>query len=164
MKKILTVIMLMLFTASVLCAGEAGARASGKKEKKVKYVRSKDGLQALIELGRKNREMEKELEGETSSYGEIRDALDEGRLEKGETAADIVKKYGEPVIVLSGEKEGGQKWVYKPAQASFWSDEKVYLLFDEKGELEDWYLPRNPGTAMTRFKGFSTVSNWNDKK
>ncbi|MFH1665407.1 MAG: hypothetical protein ABIA77_04590 [Candidatus Omnitrophota bacterium] len=141
MKRIWIVIISLLFAVFVFYPGEAEAKAPREKEKKVKYVKSKGGLQALIEVGKKNQEMEKELKGETGAYEKVRKALDKGRFEKGEAAADIIRKYGEPVIVLQDEKGGGQKWVYKPAQASFWSGEKVYLLFDENDALVDWERP-----------------------
>ena len=145
MKKII-IIVLGVFLLSCVTGGTAGAKAKpaktpgrkGKAGKRIRYVKSKHGLKALIELGKSREGMIREINGETQSYRRVRDAIDHGRLKKGESASHIRNRYGEPVVILSERNGELTKWVYKAGTASFFSSEKTYLVFNTGGELVGW--------------------------
>ncbi|NQT32172.1 MAG: hypothetical protein HQ594_00690 [Candidatus Omnitrophica bacterium] len=94
-------------------------------------------LDTLIEVDESQKKMGKELKYETASYERIKKAVSAGVLTEGLDAVRIQKKYGSAVVVLS-EEDGSSKWVYKPARESFFTGEKVYLIFNEDDELVSW--------------------------
>jgi hypothetical protein len=140
------VLILFLFLFSCIPGGETSAKEKSGSKKKVKYVKSKYGLKALMELAKNRGSMIQEFRRETENYRKVKVALDHGELKYGETASRIKSKYGEPVIMLSEEKGRLTKWVYKPGQKSFFSGEKVYLVFGEDDKLIGWHsLQPEPG-------------------
>ncbi|MEA3489840.1 MAG: hypothetical protein U9R44_05845 [Candidatus Omnitrophota bacterium] len=106
--------------------------------KKVKWVKSKTGLKSLMTLSKDRGGMIKEYKDETKVHGKIKRAIDRHELKEGEDAARIVKKYGEPVIVLAEEDSGLSRWVYKPGMESYFGGEKAYLFFDKNEKLLRW--------------------------
>lgn len=130
---VVSVLVFLGMTANFALAGEKGMRA-----KKVKWVKSKDGLKALIELSKSMGKSAEQLKEETRNYDRARKAASEGELKKGETVSRVAKTLGEPVVILSCEDTKAVKWVYKPGNATFFDYKKVYLNFDENGELVDW--------------------------
>ena len=130
---------LVLFICIVSDLTIVSARESRRKRKK--SGRSKSGLKSLIQFSKDRNAMVKEYNMETKNYDRIREAVDQGYLDKGESASRIKSRYGEPVIILPDTKENITKWVYKPASATYFSDEKVYLIFDENDEFVEWKVP-----------------------
>ncbi len=94
-------------------------------------------LDTLIEVGHGQVEIAKHYRTETKNYEAIKRAIDNGRLNKGEAKAKIEKEYGEPVVTFwdSGKKK--EKWIYKPARASFFTGEQICLFFDNNGILDE---------------------------
>jgi hypothetical protein len=127
---------LILTCVFLSCAVAVGAAA--EKKKKVKYVKSKYGVRALIRLGKSMGDMAEELKQDTKNYRKVTKAIDRETIKKGESASKVEKTYGEPVIVLANEKENVTKWIYKPGNVTFFEDKKVYLIFDEDNKLADW--------------------------
>ena len=97
------VFLILLFCCAAANTSEAAAKA--QKTKKVKYVKSKYGLKALIELSKARAAMIKELEGDTKNYDKVKNAVSRNALDKGESCEKIRKTYGEPVIILRKRKE-----------------------------------------------------------
>ncbi|MFH1395168.1 MAG: hypothetical protein ABIH09_03330 [Candidatus Omnitrophota bacterium] len=114
--------------------------SEGRKplEKKVKYVKSKDGVKALMAFARTRGNMVKELNDETENYENIDKAITEGVLEKGKSALSIEKKYGKPVIALTEDKGKQKEWIYKKSKDSYFTGPKIYLFFDEQEKLVSW--------------------------
>ncbi|MFQ5952174.1 MAG: hypothetical protein ACE5JK_02055 [Candidatus Omnitrophota bacterium] len=108
------------------------------QKKRVRWVKSKHGVKALIQLSKSQASMVKAAEKETRNYNKVKQAIAGGTLEKGKTAASVRKTIGEPVIILSREGETLTKWIYKPGYVTVFSDKKVYLIFNEDDELIDW--------------------------
>ena len=134
-------IVLGLFLFSCVADTGVAAEKSLGKEKKVKWVKSKYGLKALIDLAAGRGEMVKEYRKETINYDKVKKAIEGNNvLKDGEEAFHLKKRYGEPVVILSGDRTTPTKWVYKPAHATFFSGEKAYLIFDENEKLIDWKL------------------------
>ena len=128
MKKITAIVLLTVMVSSGLVFGE----------EKIKYEKVPGATEALIKVGKSQAEMMKVAGEETKSYEKIRNAIHNGRLEKEETAQDIVKRYGEPVVIIPARKGNLERWVYKPAEVTFFSGQKIYLFFNENMQLVSW--------------------------
>ncbi|MDO8436462.1 MAG: hypothetical protein Q7S82_03775, partial [bacterium] len=55
------------------------------------------------------------------------------------------KSYGDPVVELNNEKDGAEKWIYKPESSSYSEGAKIYLTFSSHGTLEEAKMVNNPG-------------------
>lgn len=95
------------------------------------------GLDALIEVGRGQAEIQKSYAEETAIYNAVKKAVGAGIIKKGQTSAEIGSKYGQPVVVVKEYSAGRDKWVYKPAKSSFFEGEKICLFFDKNGILDE---------------------------
>ena len=144
-KKILTVLSCFLISGLVLTEPGFAAKkdkadkGSRTREKKVKWVKSKTGLNSLIQLSKDRKEMENEYALETRNYEKLKDAVEGEDLKKGMPAAAVERKFGEPVVTFPGEDGSTTKWVYKPGTGSFLDGiRKIYLIFDDKGSLLEW--------------------------
>lgn len=147
-------ILLILFLLSCACpypmTGTAWSkekktgskRASKKEDEKIKYVKSPDGVPALIELSNSRKDMVKELDAEEASYKKVKAAFDNDKLFRGMTMDEAGKRFGEPVNVDTCNTEDVTKWVYKKPSKDIMSKDKVYLIFDKDGKLEGWEEPR----------------------
>ncbi len=89
----------------------------------------------LMAVGESQKAMEKELAKETKAYKIIKKAIEKGQIKKGESADEIRRRYGAPVITLSDEQYA-EKWVYKPGYASHFDGIKIYLFFDDDKTLK----------------------------
>ncbi|MBL7157869.1 MAG: hypothetical protein ISS92_06925 [Candidatus Omnitrophica bacterium] len=89
----------------------------------------------LMAVGESQKAMEKELAKETKAYKTIKKAIEKGLIKKGESADEIRRRYGAPVITLSDEQYA-EKWVYKPGYASYFDGIKIYLFFDSDKTLK----------------------------
>ena len=136
-KKIIIIFAVFVYSCVVCCITIAEER---KPAKKVKYVKSRYGVKALMAFAKSRSRMVKEYEQDTKSYKKIKKAIDGDQLRKGEASSGIERQYGQPVITLPGEKDGTVKWIYKPADKTFFEDEKVSLIFDRDGQLVEWQI------------------------
>ena len=102
-----------------------------------------EGLGTLIEVGKSQKEMQKALEGETRTFNDLKEALEKGELDKALTGDEILKKYGEPVLI-SDEGLGKEKWMYKPGSSDHFTGTKIYLYFDEAGNLTGVKIKKPP--------------------
>ena len=90
----------------------------------------------MIKAGRSQEKMQKILKEETKIFEKVKKAVEAGKIKKGQSRDLILKKYGEPVVIIS-KKNNIEKWVYKPGYASHFDNIKAYLFFNEKGELKE---------------------------
>jgi hypothetical protein len=111
-----------------------------QKPKPQKYEKSPDGLNALINLSKTRKEMTAVYDKETANYARITKAIDEGRVNKGQTADEIKAAGGDPVIVTPGDNDT-TKWVYKIGKEGYSTKSKVYLIFDKNNVLVDIVKP-----------------------
>ena len=93
-----------------------------------------DALGTLIDVGKSQSAMGKALDRETKAYDRIKRGIETGCLKKGQTANEVRSEYGDPVVV-SEEKDGTSRWVYKPGYASHFDGIKINLLFDKEKKL-----------------------------
>jgi hypothetical protein len=98
------------------------------------------GLKELMEVGKSQADIAKELKKETRNYNSVKDAIISGKLEEGMLGDKIRKKYGEPIIEIYDEKKDAYKWLYMPATSSHFEGEKLYLFIDKEDKLVGWKL------------------------
>jgi len=96
-----------------------------------------EGLQTLIKVGKDMAEMSKALDDETKNFENVRRAIDKGILKPGKPKSSIRQEYGAPVVEFPKEAHSKETWVYKPASSSFFEGIKIYLIFDDNGNLEE---------------------------
>lgn len=94
-----------------------------------------EGLSTLIEVGRGQAEIAKEAKEETKNFEKVRDAIGDGALKTGEPKDSIRKRYGAPVIEFVRDEKTKETWIYKKASSSFFDGNKIYLIFDDNGNL-----------------------------
>ncbi len=94
------------------------------------------GLGTLIEAGESQSAMFKDSKKETSHYNNVKNAIREKEIEIGQKQKFIKRYFGEPVIIMTDEKDW-EKWAYKPAGASWFDNIKICLFFDENGILKE---------------------------
>ena len=95
-----------------------------------------DALGALIKVGKSQDAMGKALAKETKQYKAVKKAVEQGAIKVGDSASSIKKRFGEPVLI-SNQKDNGQKWVYKPGHATHFDNVKIYLFFDSSQCLSE---------------------------
>jgi len=110
-KKKILIILLILFTAPRI------------------YAQGLSSLSELAEFGENQSEAQKALNEETIRFEKVRRAIETGLIKKGQPQKSIAKRYGRPVIII-GDKNYPEKWVYKAGDASWFEGVKIYLLFD----------------------------------
>ncbi|MFC1479862.1 hypothetical protein ACFL5Y_00220 [Candidatus Omnitrophota bacterium] len=143
--KKVTIVVFGLFLLTCIAPGATAAKAKPDKKKPVKWVKSKYGVKALMKLSKDRGKMVKEYKQETENYKKVEKAIARGQLAKGESATRIEKRYGAPVITFTDAKNKTRQWVYKPGNLSFFSGEKIYLIFDNEDKLIEWKLPQHGG-------------------
>lgn len=74
--------------------------------------------------------MQKAERRETKAFLAVKKALEDGNLKKGQSGEAIREQYGEPVVILR-DKDGTEKWIYKPAYSTHFSGIKIYLFFNK---------------------------------
>lgn len=121
--------------------GASSAKKSKTKKTQEKDVQSKASLTPLMELSKDRAEMTDELERDTRNYKNLKAAIEKNSLKEGESVLTIKREYGEPVLILSEDSGRVSRWLYKIGNASFFSQEKIYLIFDEEGKLVKWKIP-----------------------
>ena len=136
----------LFFLASPCAENTALAKRKDDKsgdKKQVKYTKSKDGLGALIALSKSRDAMVDELNDETRNYNKAKAAAENGTLKAGVASSDIQKIAGPPGLTFKEHDGKTTRWVYKPGAADLTKNDKVYLFFNEKDELERWEVLPN---------------------
>lgn len=77
------------------------------------------------------------MDAETKAFNRVKEAVDSGAIKKGISGSEIISRYGEPVIANDDSATGREKWVYKPADSSFFKGIRIYLFFDDTGALDE---------------------------
>jgi len=95
-----------------------------------------EGLDSLIELARSKASAAKIAREETDNFENIQRAVTNGSIEKGQSRDLIKRRYGAPVINFPKEKNEKETWIYKPGDASVFDGPKIYLFFDDNGNLD----------------------------
>jgi hypothetical protein len=96
-----------------------------------------EGLGALIEVGKAQAEIQRAYDEETKAFERVRDAIERGAIKKGDDKKDILREYGEPVVILKDNKNNREKWVYKPASSSFFKGVRINIFFGSDGAVDE---------------------------
>jgi len=95
----------------------------------------------MMALSESQKEMQEELDAETARYNTIVRGAQDGHLKKGLYTSQIMERYGEPVVINDEYKGTKKEWVYKAGNESYFSDQKVKLMFNSNQQLESWTNP-----------------------
>ncbi|MBU2102145.1 MAG: hypothetical protein ABH865_00780 [Candidatus Omnitrophota bacterium] len=86
---------------------------------------------ALLDLGANEKLKRKTVREETESYEAIKKALLQGSLKKDMTHAEVLRRYGRPVLTYP-ERDGSTRLVYKATASDWIKGEKIYLFFEPR--------------------------------
>ena len=95
------------------------------------------GIDSLAEVGKSMADIKAAMDAETKAFNRVKEAVDSGAIKKGISGSEIISRYGEPVIANDDSATGREKWVYKPADSSFFKGIRIYLFFDDTGALDE---------------------------
>lgn len=95
------------------------------------------GIGQLSAIAASQADAQKEYQEETKAFERVKAAIDKGEIRKGQAKEEIKKLYGEPVVNTRESETRRDKWIYKPAQSSFFEGIKVYLYFDKNDRLDE---------------------------
>ena len=96
-----------------------------------------EGLDTLINVARSQGDIQKEYSEETRNFERAKENINDGKLKKGRSKDDVMRRLGEPVVILQDSFTDREKWVYKPAGSDFFKGIKIYLFFDKNGLLDE---------------------------
>ena len=88
----------------------------------------------LKELGKEMEVQQRIASLQKENFLKLREDINLNKLKRGLLDKEIIKLYGEPVLVFK-EKEK-IKWLYKPCIQI--CKEKIYLYFDKQNHLCGW--------------------------
>jgi hypothetical protein len=114
-----------LFPAIVLCAVCLAATCRA------------EGINTLMEASKGMDEAKKELDAETAGFNRVKNAVDNGAIQKGQPRQAILNQYGQPVVMNEDLATKRERWVYKPASSSFFEGARITLFFDANGTLDE---------------------------
>ena len=86
-------------------------------------------ISTLLDVAKSQSEAHRQLKTETIYFNNLKTAIEEGRIKNGMSEKHIQRIIGEPMLIQS--EADGERWVYKPAEATFFDDNKIHLYFNE---------------------------------
>ena len=100
-------------------------------------------LNALIKLNSEQESQQRFVEAQRKKLVALINDIQQGKLEKGITSKQIIRLYGEPVLIK--ELKGQREFLYRDP-LDFFASPKVYLFFDQQDILVDFKikLPESP--------------------
>ena len=98
-------------------------------------------LNTLRAMGKEEKSKAQDTHDEDKNFQKIKAAITEGRLKPGMKAGEVSRQGGEPVVI--SPQENGEKWVYKPGNADWFSGPKISLYFNKSGLLKKWECRRD---------------------
>lgn len=90
-------------------------------------------ISTLLDVAQSQAAAQRQLSAETKHFNNLKTALDEGRIKSGLSQRHIKRLVGSPVLIQ--QENGGERWVYKPSEATFFENNKIYLYFDKNRTL-----------------------------
>ena len=92
-------------------------------------------------------QQQKYVAAKNKEFKKLLKIVEKNKISKYKTQKDFVKGFGEPIFKkqLSQQGKYSQLWLYRYCQKMFGS-EKVYLYFDDTGNLTKW--EHRPATSQ----------------
>lgn len=106
----------------------------------MELMENKDELGVLIEQGKSEAEIEKELTADQKAFEEVTTALIHKTLTAGAKKTEVSRHFGAPVT--KSEDQDGEEWMYRSRQGVRWEKAWIVLNFDKGGKLKDWDCSR----------------------
>lgn len=96
------------------------------------------GLDRIKALSLSRDEQEATIKEQDQKFKQLLNDFSTGKIEKGASKDEITQAYGEPILITELKKDSlAEEWMYRhPAQ--FFGSEKIFLYFNDKGELADF--------------------------
>ena len=94
-----------------------------------------DGLRSLISVGSGMDNAGKALAKETKIFNRVKLAIESGSIQKGQKKSFVSRSFGDPVVKIT--EDAKEKWMYKPAYSSHFSNNKIYLIFGNDETIEN---------------------------
>ncbi|MBL7132416.1 MAG: hypothetical protein ISS45_13660 [Candidatus Omnitrophica bacterium] len=100
-------------------------------------------LNALIKLNSEQESQQRFVESQRKKFVVLINDIQQGELERGLTTKQIIRLYGEPVLIK--ELESQREFLYRDP-LDFFASPKAYLYFDQQDILVDFKikLPESP--------------------
>lgn len=95
-------------------------------------------ISTLLDVAKSQSQAQKQLNAETIHFNNLKKAIDEGRIKSGMSERHIQRIIGKPMLIQN--ENNGQRWVYKPAEATFFDNNKIYLYFDKNKLLTKYKI------------------------
>jgi len=86
-------------------------------------------ISTLLDVAKSQSQAQRELNAETKHFNNLKKAIEEDRIKTGMSERHIQRIIGKAMLVQN--ENDGQRWVYKPAEATFFDNNKIYLYFDK---------------------------------
>ena len=86
-------------------------------------------VSTLLDVAKSQSQAQREFNAETIHFNNLKKAIEEGRIKAGLSERHIQRIIGKPMLIQ--DENDGQRWVYKPAEATFFDNNKIYLYFDK---------------------------------
>jgi hypothetical protein len=96
-----------------------------------------EGLDVLIQVAKSQAEIKKQYEEETRNFEKVKKGIESGAIAKGQARADILSKYGEPVVSIKNMDGKREDCIYKPETSSFFAGIRATLIFTQDGVLDE---------------------------
>lgn len=103
-------------------------------------MENKDELGILVEQGKSEAAIEKELAADQKAFEEITAALIHKTLIAGAKKSEVLSRFGVPVT--KSDDADGEEWMYRSRNGVRWEKAWIVLNFNKEGRLEDWDCSR----------------------
>jgi outer membrane protein assembly factor BamE (lipoprotein component of BamABCDE complex) len=102
-------------------------------------------LNALITISKEKEEQSRYIQAQDAKLALLLKDIKQGDLKKGLTAREVIRIYGEPVLVK--EENSRQVFIYRDT-VEFFPKQKIYLYFDSDNRLSDFTLEEARPAAL----------------
>ncbi|MBI5415471.1 MAG: hypothetical protein HZA29_01515 [Candidatus Omnitrophica bacterium] len=118
---------------------------------KLQYM---DQLLTLKAVSDEQTQMGKEIERQDARFERLVAAVEEGSIGKYKDQKSVQHSFGDPVYVT--QADGLDVWVYRYA-AQFFDSPKVYLYWDQSGQLVQWKYEEGQSNGKIKQEAASKI-------
>lgn len=106
-----------------------------------KLAKVKDGIETLMKYDKEQKNLKKITKQDTINYEKALSVIKKGEIKIGSSVDLVLKKIGEPVVILYDQNNNTEEFIYKPADSDFFATREAHLMFDSNGKVIDFVLP-----------------------